>query len=227
MRNLFTPTLLISILSLTAKAQIQKGALLTGGSISYNSQENDSEGMTNYGFVKSESDNDLLALRPQIGLFVTESLLIGMGIGYEYRYRKSRTFRDGTSDFPSSRKSNSFSFNPYLQKFYKLTDNLFFSPSLNMLIGGGNVERNENENTEGDIFEFRVNISPGLTYFVSEKWAVSTTFGQIFYNRTREDVEPASGNVGEWEFINKEYGFDLSFNSFSLGIQYYLRNNPE
>ena len=169
----------------------------------------------------------MLALRPQIGLFVTESLLLGIGIGYEYHYGKSGGFIDGVSDFPSSRKSNSFLFNPYLQKFYKITDNLFFSPSLNMLIGGGNVERKETENTDGDIFEFRVSISPGLTYFVSEKWAVSTTIGQVFYNRSREDVAPASGNIGEWEFISKELGFDLSFNTFSLGIQYYLRNNPE
>ena len=134
MKKLFTITLLVSIFALGAKAQIQKGAILTGGSIGYNGQNNEREQLINGNIWDNTFDVDFLTLRPQIGFFATETLLLGIGIDYEYQYSKSQALNSGIPTSQSSNKINLFFVRPYLQKFYKITDNFFFSPSFNLLL---------------------------------------------------------------------------------------------
>ncbi|MCG8432998.1 MAG: hypothetical protein MJA83_03075 [Gammaproteobacteria bacterium] len=135
MKYLLIISLHISILSLTANAQIQKGAILTGGIVSFSTQDSDEDQTSPTGFTRREYNSDFLILRPKVGIFVSESLLLGLGIQYEYRYSRSSTSLDGTQAGFSIQKSNLILVNPHIQKYYRLADDLFFSPTLNILIG--------------------------------------------------------------------------------------------
>ena len=226
MKNLFTLIILVSFFSLTAKAQIQKGAILTGGGISFSNQDIETGRTVNGTFSLGMFEDDFIALSPQIGFFANESLLLGAGIQYEYSYFRSISITNGVTNVFSRQKSNMIFVNPYVQKFHRLTDNLFFIFSLNLLFGFGTSKETLNQDTDNDLTGWRVNLTPGLTYFVSQKWAVSVIFGQFFYNRTKEEVESTPNFTGEPEIINRDYGLDLSFNSFGVNVRYFLRNNP-
>lgn len=222
--------ILISLIlcsSFAAQAQIQKGAVSIGGSITYNNQDNEQERTSPTGISIFETESDFLAIRPEAGIFVSQSLLLGLGIQYEYRYSRNMSTSNDVPGNPSSQKRNLVLVKPYMQKYYKLADNFYFSPSLSVFIGGGTGESNGFlDDRERDIFTLRANITPGLTYFISEKWGVTATFGEIFYNREREELEQGPNNPETREDIFEMYGLNFRFDTFNIGVQYFLRNSP-
>ncbi|MDN5214027.1 hypothetical protein QQ020_18265 [Fulvivirgaceae bacterium BMA12] len=228
MKRFFILSLLTTILFSEANCQIQKGALRTGGRISFNTKSDHLERKTSDDSFLSDFENDFLALNPQIGVFLTTSFLLGAGIEYEYQYDSFRSSNNGSLNNLTSEKSSLILFNPYVQKFYALTDNLFFSPTLNLLIGGGTRKSSGSiDNREGRVFAYRINVTPELTYFISEKWAVSASIGRIFYNQTNEKRDRDDTYNSDYDNTDSEYGIDFSLNSFSVGFQYYLKNKVE
>ena len=85
----------------------------------------------------------------------------------------------------------------------------------------------DNYKSELKIFEYRLNISPGLTYFLNDKWALNANIGELFYSHTKETPDDYKGGSEKPKNIEKNYGLSLKFNTFSIGIQYYLRNNSK
>jgi len=68
---------------------------------------------------------------------------------------------------------------------------------------------------------YSLNVSPGISYFLSDKWALKTSFGSLFYRRTNAKI--TEGSEGErYELKDSEFGFNFSMDSYSLGIAYYF-----
>ena len=228
MKYFFISTSLIIIFSLQTKAQIQKGAILLGGSISFNSQDNNLDRLASGVSFLDENETDFLSLQPQAGIFVSESLLLGIGLKYEYQYIKDADYREGNATNFFSNKANLTLYNAYIQKFFKLTDNFFFSPTLNVFLGSGTREiRGTFTNRDGDLSAFEIELTPGLTYFVSEKWAATARIGELYYRRLKDEKEITSALSTEEENVGKVYGLNFGLNSFAVGVRYFLRNNPE
>lgn len=215
----------ISIISGNLLAQVQKGTILAGGSISYNGTNNKGEFSVNSGFVLDEYKRNLIAIRPHIGFFTTESMLLGVGLTYEHNSTERRGSFNGSPSTPFVEKSNLILINPYLTKFSRLTDKFYFTTTINLLVGLGQGKYGENGTLETNIFELRVNITPGLTYFISNKWALRGSIGQLFYNRKQEKIATDIGLSEDPKNVDNNYGLNVSFNTFSIGFQYYLNNN--
>ena len=210
------------------EAQIQKGGILIGGNINFNNQENNLQRIASGVTFEDVQENDLFTLQPQAGIFVSQSLLLGLGLEYEYQYFKDVSSRNdrGIVDF-FSRKNNLMLLNVFLQNYFSLSDKFFFNPSINIMFGGGRgVNNGTNTQREDDLSALRLNIAPRLTYFVSENWAVNASFGQIFYNRLTATYEGDGNFSVDEENTGKSYGLDLSLNSLEFGIQYFLNNKP-
>ncbi len=217
----------ISIITISSSlnAQVQKGAILIGGSFSYSGSSDTNEfSVRNSGFINDEFKRNFIAARPQIGFFTTESILLGIGLTYEYSFLKHHNSFNGIPNTPFIQKSNIIFINPYLTKFSRLVDKLYFTTSVNLLAGIGEEKFGENGEVETNIFEFRINITPGLTYFISDKWALRSSIGQLFYNRKQEKLTTDIGLSEDPKNINNNYGLRLSFNTFTIGFQYYLNN---
>lgn len=216
---LLTVAIIITLYSQTS-AQIQKGARLLEGVISFNSSSSKNEFYVSNWWISTnaESKATSFSFQPKIGFFTSETFLVGIGADYEYSSYESS---------PSSKQKTSLYFlNPYIRKYFVLKEKLFFTVSLNVLVGGGRDEYHSTSNVlDIDVFEWRTNVTPGLTYFVSNQWAVTANFGQLFYNYRKETVDHDLDD--QPDNVDKSFGASFQFNTFGIGIQYYLRNKTE
>lgn len=212
-------------LTLVSYAQIQKGAILTGGAFSFNKRKNETEFTlgNDISLVEFGRKSSFIAIRPQIGVFSSASTLLGIGISYEHSASERTVYFNGDPMIVSE-KTNTYFINPYYTKFGQLTDKLYFRTSINFLIGLGSDKGKylEGLETRSDVFEFRLNVTPGLTYFISEKWALSGSIGQLFYDRRQETLTTDLGGSEQPRNVDVNYGMSFSFNTFSFGFQYLL-----
>ena len=151
-------------------------------------------------------------------------MLFGIGLTYERNSSERLNSFNGTPSSSFIEKSSSFLINPYLTNYSKLTDQLYFSTSVNFLAGLGKGKYGENEELETDLLELRFNIAPGLTYFISEKWALRAGIGQLFYNWKREKISTDIGLDEDPKNKDNNYGVSFSFNTFRIAFQYILKN---
>jgi len=216
--------LLTLTISQFATGQINKGAILIEGTVSFNKSETENEFSVNSSFVTDELKSTFFAFRPRIGFFTSKTFLIGMGLNYEHNGYEYKTSYDGTQGTTYSEKSNIYLINPYIRKFIQLKENIFFTISGNAFVGLGKVKYGENSEIKSNILDLRINVAPGFTYFVSRQWAVTANLGQLFYSYKREKLATDIGLSEQPKNIDKDYGVSFQFNTFGVGVQYFLRN---
>ena len=183
---LATALLLVSTLSF---AQITKGDIQLGG---------------NVGFSKTKIgsfETSQFTLSPRAGLFVSDLTSVGLTIGY------SSTESNGLN-------SNLLQFGVYT-RFHKMVADQFYiylQPSL--AFGTGSEENGNAPDT--DVSSFNIGIAPGMTYFLSPKFALEMNFGSLAYNST------TNKNSGV-ESKRENYGLNLNLNTITLGFSYYIK----
>lgn len=214
-------TLAALTIVIASSAQINKGAILVEGSMSFDISEADVDGSgTNSGTIQETTQ---FAFRPQIGFFTSQSWQLGVGLGYNF----NQSTIDDPLDFADVKMtSNIFSINSYIRKYISINDKLFLTITGNVGYGFGKSKRDYqddtyNTDTEADNYNIQVSIGPGLSYFVSNRWAITATFGQLyyFYNKIKVD-----DSFDSYESTNNNYGLSFRFNTFGVGVQYFLRN---
>jgi hypothetical protein len=181
-------SLIISILMLFSTlglAQITKGDIQLGGSVA---------------FFKTEFpdyDRAALFITPRAGLFVSDLTSVGLIIGY------GRTGSNGSN-------SNSFQFGIYGRFHKMIIENfyLYLQPSVSLGTSHSNVLPEQETNT------FNVGIAPGMSYFLSPKFALEMKVGTLSYDRS---VLKNSGAE------NKSEIYRLNLNNVSLGFSYFIK----
>ena len=81
--------------------------------------------------------------------------------------------------------------------------------------------------SKSNVLNVRASISPGVTYFLSRQWAIAATAGELFYNYRKEKLINPSPSIPirQTQETDSDFGASLQFNTFSIGLQYFLRNN--
>lgn len=179
---------MIAILSISTVgfAQIQKGDVQLGG---------------NAGFLKSDTGNSeqtTFTLAPKAGFFLSDLTSLGFTLAYQNRE-------------VNNSNSNLFQIGAY-SRFHKMVSEQFYlylQPSLSFGFG-------KNDGTNADITTFDIGITPGMTYFLSPKFAVEMNVANLFYRSEKEEV---ANN----EQTNKIYGLNMNLNSIMLGFSYYIK----
>lgn len=223
MKNFYVFTLVVCLLPVMGYSQVQQGAFTLGGSFSLSSQDNKQEfpGSNN---IDSETKRNSFWLNPRVGYFATSTLVVG--VGFNYRNDRFKRTDLGTNNNTIETVTNEFAINPYIEKYFPIVEQLYVTTSFNVLIGTGKVKEEQPESFESDITSFSINLIPGLTYFVSDKFAISANFGQLFYNSRKVKNEPTTNRV-ESENTTNVFGLNASLDSFALGIRYFIGNNSE
>lgn len=219
-------TICLSIISFTSIAQLQKGAILAGGGITYMGRNASDNISVQPGPYQNDLKSTFLSIRPSIGFLISESTLFGIALNYEYQSTVNELVLNGNSLDPRIQKSSIILINPNLTKFIQLSDKFYFTTSVNLLAGLGKGSLGEN-NRETNILDLRINVTPGLTYFISNKWAIQGSIGELFYNYKREkilaDINQAEGEKNG----DHRYGLSAQVNTFRVGFRYYLNNDSE
>ena len=156
------------LMSTLTFAQIQKGAVQLGGSITYNEFENRFQ------------ESKLFQVLPQAGLFVSDNTSIGLSLGYSYQETPVNFGQSEVRQFLLGMYS----------RFHKTVSDKFYM----FLQPAFTFGFNRFDGTHRD--NFTINVAPGLMYFVSEKIALEMNVGELFYTNTNISGGLKSDNFG-------------------------------
>lgn len=172
-------TMAILLVSTIGFAQIQKGDIQITG---------------NVGFSKTETSGGTeisrITILPKAGFFLSETTSLGGILGYSSVKVSGIT----TTDV--------FNIGAYARFHKSVADNfyLYLEPSLTYGFAGGS-------NSSNDAIDIR--LSPGMTYFMSPKFALDMNYGMIGYNKDTGGAE--------------NYGLNLNMSNITLGASFYIR----
>ncbi len=219
-----------TILSFTfSHAQLQKGTMLLEGTFNVSGNSMTDEFNLFGGLNDFELRNNSIAIAPRIGWFTNNNLLLGVGLLFQNNTSKNFNFFNGTQSVVFITRNNLYSINPYFTKFSPLTDKLYLTTSVNVLIGFGseNAELGDQEQA-ADVFQAGLNIVPGLTYFISEKWGLQASIGQLFFQHRQAKLTTDLGQQQEDpKNTSNNFGLSFSANTYRIGFQYYLTRKKE
>ena len=218
---------LFLLASTISYAQIPQGKIMLGGNFSFKSGKKpikihhmvstsngyeiretyEKKNTTSFGFI------------PNFDYFVSENFSLGLSTGLEYSKTNdisSINERNAYGEYIRNEVdaySQTFVFGPKA-RYYKMFNerfgiygqgNFFYKKNSNW----GELEGDDEELYKSSYENYSLGFSPGVIYFLSEKFALEATFGRIGYNW--EDAE------GSEEFV-----FDISSSSLNFGFQFVL-----
>ena len=184
-----------------SNAQIAKGTTYVSGVVGYTNDKNNNDDVTDSSFK----------IVPTVGHFVATNLAVGVGVGYE-RTSNKQEFTDPTST--TERINSGIVVEPFVRKYWTLSDKLYFFGQLSVPMHFGKSELNQTGVDSDDVKtnSYGVAVKPGLDYFLNKNWTIEATIGEFGYNTTKVDLEGAK-NVDNFNF-----GFNLA--AVNLGVKY-------
>lgn len=186
----------MAVAGLTASAQTEKGKVLVGGSIGFGTEKSDVSG------AESSTSFDIA---PKAGYFVSDNIVIGLGLGYEYD--------KSASDY----KSDYVSVAPFGRYYKSLSDQFKFFGELSVPLEFGSFK--DDDVKMGESTSIGVALAPGFAFFPTKKIGIELAFtGLAFQNYQEKDadgdkIDSRSGN-----------SFNIGANFFAprLGVTFHF-----
>jgi opacity protein-like surface antigen len=205
---------LVSILLTNVNAQYSAGSLSLGGSFQLWSQNPKTEYTDR---TVDGTKTTSFTILPSIEYFFADQFSVGAGIGYDLTSEKTVTTNTTTTD-----KTGIFYFSPFVRKYFKVGDRFCFYGQGGLSFGTGNetnefTSGNTTVSTKYAISSFSIGINPGISFLVSDKVALESSFGFLGYEGTSREV---SGNEKR---KTSDYGLKLNPSTISLGIRFFLK----
>ena len=191
---------------MSSNAQISKGSLMFGGSLGANIAM---ESKTAVGSVSVTTPGYTeWNFSPTAGYFIADGLVVGLGLNLDskYMYQVSTTDKSKTENIMAS----GLGVNLIVRKYFEIESKVYFHAQAGLGYSSMNYTDRDKDGAsalkDGDKFSgttIGINITPGLTYFVSPKWGIDFSLNNILaYNSstlTQDDgvakVETTSGGI--------------------------------
>jgi hypothetical protein len=209
-------TLLLLVVSCTfitsAFSQITKGSLLLGGDLSAFSNKQE--------FVPNENKNSGITFSPLIGKAVKDNLIIGglLRIGY--------LKNENTSNSSSSTVTgNNYGAGVFVRKYKNFKNNFYGFLQGNLEYGFEKTESKQTNILTGENKGNRIglNLSPGLSYKISEKLHIEAGLREIaainYQKQTNKTFN--QGNTSKSE--SNSISFNTSLNNFTSSLFFGFR----
>ncbi|MBN8649781.1 MAG: outer membrane beta-barrel protein [Cytophagales bacterium] len=196
MKFILIQLITLVVVSSTLCAQTTKGSLSFGGGLSYRSHKlNTNEASKDHEFQ----------LAPQAGYFIVDNLEIGIQLILSV---------GETGLIAEPTKTSSLSIGPYA-RYFKFTSNdrFAFTAKAGFSIGSGKFNPSSGNDVKTGTIGFY--LSPGFTYFLTDKWGLDFQLQGIIFNSYDDNKDVDNDNYSYFTFgVN-------SFNP-SLGFRYYI-----
>ena len=208
MKKLLLSLFAVSALALSSQAQTEKGNIMLGGNVEFNTSKAEGANKTDINF-------DVI---PSVGYFVGNNFAVGTGIGYQFA--KSYTQAVGTVA-GSSFKTTAFVVSPFARYYKNITDQFKFFGQLSvpMAFGKSNVG-----DANGDNFvkvskdtNIGAKLSPGFAFFPSKHFGIEFSVQGISYN----DQTLKDNNDNKFGG-SKDFSIGANFFNPNLGVQFYF-----
>lgn len=208
-------SLKLTIIAFFAFATVANAQLYVGGSFGINSKSSTStSGTTSVSGPSSFS----FGLAPEVGFFLSEKLAIGGRIGLQTTSNK--TYANDADRTVTKQTQTTFGITPYANYYFLQAGNFSVFAEANLPIGfGGSSVSTGTVTTKGpSIFNFGINLLPGLAYKVNERILLRTqvNFLNIGFNLRSESTtitNPVDNTTITSSIIKPEFNFGANMNN--------------
>lgn len=154
------------------------------------------------GDFKSNSFN----VMPQVGLFVTDNIAIGAMIGYK------STTEDQFDVAAYELKTNALAVGAFARYYATPKSDFSFFGELGAAYVTSTSETDLPGSTEYKQNGFAVALSPGVSYFISNNFALEASIGALQYSTSKPDVDGAEST--------NNFGLELNLTDIQFGLVY-------
>ncbi|RZK66431.1 MAG: porin family protein [Pedobacter sp.] len=200
MKKLLLSVVAVAGLVYGANAQTEKGKVILGGNVGFNSTK-----------VEGAAKSDVsFSIVPSVGYFVDNNFAIGTGVGYNYNKQVSE-----------NTLNQAFVVAPFGRYYVGLSDQFKFFGQLSVPMAFGNNKIvNDNGDTGAKVASttsIGVNIAPGFAFFPTKRIGIEVSVNGLGYNNLNVKNEITGGEVSS-------NSFGLEANTFApkLGVQFHF-----
>lgn len=177
-------------------AQVTKGRIFLGAEASF----------TN---ISPQRDDDLstfsFTILPDAGYFINDNVAFGLGIGYTQE--ESKTFElDVNIPLFVETRINAFVIAPFMRYYKSIgkSNHWYFWGQLRTAFNFGKnntkvdiLNTSNMLNTKTNTRTIDIAVSPGFTFFPSEKWAIEVGLRGLYYNIEDPDIDSDDNSIIE------------------------------
>ncbi|MBQ4819359.1 porin family protein [Aquimarina sp. MMG016] len=165
-----------------------KGDIFISGAVGYSSE------------TTGDIKDNTFVLSPRAAYFVTDNIAAGLRIGYE----------SISEEFPGGEFDETILTAGVFGRYYFTPGNkfsVFGELGLNYL-----SQKEDNGATDLDTTGFGLGVGPGVSYFISDSFALEAFWGAISYQTTEPDVDNSEST--------DEFNFGVNLEDITLGLVY-------
>ncbi len=201
MKKLLLSMVAIAGLAFTTQAQTEKGNILLGGNVGFNSSKIDGANKSDVNF----------SIMPTIGYFVSDNIALGTGVGYSYDKKVS-----------NKNLNQAFEVSPFGRYYVGLSDQFKFFGQLSVPMAFGN---NKLVNDQGEVADDQyqsttnigINLAPGLAFYPTKKIGIELSVNGLGYDHFTSKEE-LTGNKATYN----SFGFNADTFAPKLGVMFHF-----
>ena len=162
------------------------------------------------------------------GHFLNDYFMVGVGLGFNESKFTGSLINMDSDTINAESISRNIAASPFVRVVMPLTKNerLSFYNDFGMTFGYGRTLTRDTENVDeiekkfSDQFVFGVGLSPGITYFAIENFALEAGVNLIGY---RMNIEQATdGNGVETRKVEHDVNFKINLLTLNVGVSYFF-----
>lgn len=200
MKKLLLSMVAVAAFAFTTQAQTEKGNVLLGGNVGFNTSKID-------GAAKSDVNFSIV---PSVGYFVSDNFAIGTGVGYNYNKQVS-----------DKNLNQAFEVSPFGRYYVDLSDQFKFFGQLSVPMAFGNNKYVDEQGEVGDKYatttNIGVNVAPGFAFFPTKRIGIEVSMNGLGYNHFNVKNE-ITGN----ETKANSFGLDADTFAPKLGVMFHF-----
>lgn len=156
-------------------------------------------GMFNVGTTKEgDAKTSTFNFSPKVGYFVSENIAIGLGLGFE------------TSENAAKTKTDEFSVGAFGRYYFTPSSQFSVFGQLGFDVTSSKVTPDGGDSAKSN--GFNIALKPGISYFLSDSFAIEATWGELGFNSDKADAEGAEAAT--------EFNLGLNLESIGFGLLY-------
>lgn len=201
MKKLLLSLVAVSALAFSTQAQTEKGKILLGGGVGFNSTKAE-------GASKSDIRFNVV---PSVGYFISDNIAIGTGVGYNYNKKVSDKVLN-----------QAFVVAPFGRYYVGLSDQFKFFGQLSVPMSFGNVKAVDGVTGDvgdklGSTTNIGVQLAPGFAFYPTKRVGIEISVDGLGYNNyTVKDA--ATGNKAKTD----SFGLSASTVAPRLGVMFHF-----
>ncbi len=195
---------------------IEKGTWNVGGNLSFGFDESEDTGANR----NRETESSFFSFSPNIGYAIKKNLIAGLALRYSRFDREAISMNDSLISFSGTGENTTLGVTPYLRGYLPVGNRLAFYAQFETSFFKTTL-KSEDKIPEPDFSEnesrgFFVGIRPGITFFVSERFALETVIGSLGYTQSKFE------DTADRETTSKDFSFNLNSSEIFFGLSYYF-----